>query len=389
MVMVMVRSKILIVGAGLSGAVVARELADSGYHVDIIDSRTHVAGNAHTERDEKTGIMVHKYGPHIFHTDSEEVWDYINSYTKMMPYINRVKSTVYEQVYSLPINLHTINQFFSKSFSPQEAMNYIDSIKFKEINLAQNFEEHALSLIGVELYEAFLKGYTIKQWGVEPRMLPADVLKRLPIRFDYNDNYFKHKYQGMPVNGYTTAVENILNHDNINVVLNKSYNKKESIGYEHVFYTGALDEYFEYCFGRLKYRTLDFEVIRTEFPSFQGCAVMNYNDVNVPYTRITEHKYFSPWEEHSNTICYKEYSRDCEEFDVPYYPMRLMDNMSLLKLYISKAKRKKNITFLGRLGTYRYLDMDVTIAEALDAARKYIAVKKTKHTMPVFMVDME
>ncbi|EKN3735371.1 UDP-galactopyranose mutase [Yersinia enterocolitica] len=380
--------KILIVGAGLSGAVVGRYLAESGFQVDLIDARNHIAGNVYTERDEDTDVMVHKYGPHIFHTDNEEVWDYVNKYSEMMPYTNRVKTTSGGRVYSLPINLHTINQFFGKSFSPQEAIRYIDNIKKSEIIEASNFEEQALSLIGVELYEAFLKGYTLKQWGVAPDKLPADILKRLPLRFDYNDNYFKHKYQGMPINGYTELVSNILKHDKIHVALNEKFIPGNNDEYRHIFYSGAIDEYFQCCFGRLKYRTLDFVVEKTDVPSYQGCAVMNYSDVDIPYTRITEHKYFSPWEEHDKTICYKEFSRESMANDTPYYPVRLIGDMSLLRKYVSKANGEKNITFIGRLGTYRYLDMDVTIAEALSVARKFIDVLDKNDVMPVFMVEV-
>jgi len=201
---------ICIVGAGFSGAVIARILAEAGHIISVFDKRNHVAGNCHTERDANTNIMVHKYGPHIFHTDNKKVWDFINQFGRFMPYVNRVKSTVSGKVYSLPINLHTINQFFSTCMSPAEAKDFILSLGDRDIDDPQTFEDQALKFVGKDLYEAFFKGYTLKQWGIEPSKLPASILKRLPVRFDYNDNYFNHKYQGMPKNGYTEIVQNIL-----------------------------------------------------------------------------------------------------------------------------------------------------------------------------------
>ena len=300
--------KILIVGAGFTGAVIARELAKENYEVRVIDKRSHIAGNCHTERDSDTNIMVHKYGPHIFHTDNEEVWNYVNSFDTFMPYINRVKATSGGKVYSLPINLFTINQFYGKTLNPQEAREFIEEIADKSITDPQTFEEQAMRFIGKDLYYAFFYGYTKKQWGLEPKELPASILKRLPVRFTYDDNYFNHKYQGMPLNGYTKIVEKILDHENITVELNSHYDQSVNSQFDHVFYSGPIDEYYDSKFGTLDYRTLDFEEIRSE-GDFQGTAVMNYCDAEVPYTRITEHKFFSPWETHDKTICFKEYSR--------------------------------------------------------------------------------
>lgn len=221
------------------------------------------------------------------------------------------------------------------------------------------------------MYEAFFKGYTIKQWGVSPSELPASILKRLPVRFNYDDNYFNHKYQGMPKNGYTALVENILMHENIVVELNTSFDLSSRTQFDHIFYSGAIDGFYNYDLGRLGYRTLDFEAFRVN-GDYQGCAVMNYGDQNVPYTRITEHKYFSPWEKHDKSTCYREYSRQCEENDIPYYPIRQLGEMKLLHGYLDRAEKEINITFVGRLGTYRYLDMDVTIAEAIHTAKLYL-----------------
>ncbi len=356
--------KFLIVGAGFTGAVIGRELAEAGHEVNIIDQRSHIAGNCFTKRDEETSVMEHVYGPHIFHTSDEEVWQYLNQHGEFIPYINRVKTTYQNQVYSLPINLHTINQFYKKSFNPTQAKEWISSIADQSIEEPQNFEQQALKFVGKDLYEAFFKGYTKKQWGCDPTELPASILKRLPVRFNYDDNYFSHKYQGIPKDGYTPIVESILTHKQIEIQLNTSFNKKLLEHYDHVIWTGQLDQWFEYSEGRLGYRTLDFEKHIKE-GDFQGTAVMNYGDETVPYTRISEHKYFTPWETHSKTIYFKEFSRSCGENDIPYYPIRLVNDKFLLEKYIVLAENERNVTFAGRLGTYRYMDMDVTIKEAL------------------------
>lgn len=380
--------KFLIVGAGFSGAVIGRRLAQSGYKVDIVDSRSHIAGNCYTERDDKTGTMVHKYGPHIFHTDNEEVWNYLNEFTEFMPYINRVKSTSQGQVFSLPINLHTINQFFGKTMLPAEAKAFITEEKADtSIDDPQTFEEQAMRFVGKDMYEAFFKGYTLKQWGCHPSALPASILKRLPVRFNYNDNYFFHKYQGMPKDGYTAIVDKILEHENITVKLNTVFNREQSESYDHVFYSGPLDGYFDYELGRLGYRTLDFEKHYDECDDYQGCAVMNYGDESIPYTRISEHKHFSPWEETNGTIYFKEFSRSCEEKDIPYYPIRLVDEKEMLKQYVDLANSTEGVTFVGRLGTYRYLDMDVTIAEALKTAGDFLQKVKSSEKVPAFFVE--
>lgn len=377
--------KVLVVGAGFSGAVIARELAEAGFFVRVIDKRDHLAGNCHSARDERTNVMVHIYGPHIFHTDDQEVWAYLQRHGEIMPYTNRVKSTVAGQVYSLPINLHTINQFFGKAFSPKEAQAFIATQADTSIKEPQNFEEQALRFVGRDLYEAFFKGYTQKQWGVLPTELPASILKRLPVRFNYNDNYFFHQYQGMPKEGYTPIVASILDHPNIEVHLNTTFTAQEDV--IHTFYSGALDEYFSYQLGRLGYRTLDFETFYDE-GDYQGTAVMNYGDLAVPYTRITEHKHFAPWESHERTICYKEFSRQCEEGDLPYYPIRRVAQMQMLADYVSLANQTKGVSFVGRLGTYRYLDMDVTIREALDAARTFIRLHSEGASIPAFFCAM-
>ena len=375
-----------IVGAGFTGSVLAHELASKGHDINLFESRNHIAGNCYTERDEKTDILLHKYGPHIFHTDNQKVWDYVNRFSEFMPYTNRVKTTSKGEVFSLPINLHTINQFFKKTFNPQEAKLFIENISDKKIIIPRSFEEQALKFVGKDLYEAFFKGYTVKQWGLSPTELPASILKRLPLRFNYDDNYFNHKYQGMPKEGYTKIVESLLDHPNISIHLNTKFGSDKLADFDHVFYTGPIDSWFNYSEGRLGYRTLDF-VREDRVGDYQGCAVMNYGDLEMPYTRIAEHKHFSPWETHEKTVVFKEYSRECLENDIPYYPIRLLDEKEMLNTYVKKAKREKKISFLGRLGTYRYLDMDITIAEALDASDRVLNSIITGKSIPVFFVN--
>ena len=375
-----------IVGAGFTGAVLAQELAKAGHTISVFESRNHIAGNCYSERDEKTGVMLHQYGPHIFHTDNEAVWNYVNQYTEFKPYINRVKTTSQGRVFSLPINLLTINQYFNKTLSPAEAKAFIQSIADNTIEVPQSFEEQAMKFVGKDLYEAFFKGYTIKQWGVSPAELPASILKRLPVRFNYDDNYFNHKYQGMPKEGYTPIIEALLSHANIQTHLNTLFKAEQANEFDHVFYTGPIDAWFNYEEGRLGYRTLDF-VREDHDGDYQGCAVMNYGDQDVAYTRISEHKHFAPFETHDQTVIFKEYSRECTEDDIPYYPIRLVNEKAMLNVYIEKAKAQTNVSFLGRLGTYRYLDMDVTIAEALDASQKTLKLITDKAAIPVFFVD--
>ena len=376
--------KLLMVGAGLSGAVIGRHLAEAGHDITVVDARDHIGGNCHTVRDADTGVMVHVYGPHIFHTDDAEVWDYVNAFQTFMPYKNRVKTTSRGQVFSLPVNLHTINQFFGRTMRPDEARDFITEEQ-ADTSIAdpQTFEEQAMRFVGRDLYEAFFKGYTMKQWGCHPSELPASILKRLPVRFNYDDNYFFHKFQGMPENGYTDMIGKILDHDRITVHLNTVFDRSQAGEYDHVFYSGPLDGWFDFELGRLGYRTLDFERF-TYDGDYQGCAVMNYGEVEVPYTRITEHKHFAPWESHEGSVCYPEFSRECGPEDIPYYPIRQVAEKALLGDYVARAEETTGVTFVGRLGTYRYLDMDVTIREALDTARGFLADVEAGARVPAF-----
>lgn len=377
---------ISIAGAGFSGAVIARELAEKGHRITVFDSRPHVAGNCHTERDEQTGVMVHVYGPHIFHTSNERVWNYVQRFDEFVPFVNRVKAIYNDRVYSLPINLMTINTFFGKTLNPTEAAAFMDSLGDRSITDPQTFEEQALRFVGRDLYEAFFKGYTQKQWGLHPSELPASILKRLPVRFNYDDNYYASKYQGIPRHGYTFIVERLLDHPNISLRLNTPFVRDMVQSYDHVFYSGPIDAWFAYSQGRLGYRTLDFQVERHE-GDYQGNAVINYCNQDVPWTRISEHKHFAPWETHDRTLIYKEHSRLCGEGDTPYYPIRLVKDKSQLAKYVDLARAEKNTTFVGRLGTYRYLDMHVTIEEALGVADTYLAALENQVSMPAFNTD--
>lgn len=375
---------ILLVGAGFSGAVIARELAEAGHRATVIDQRDHAAGNCHTTRDPETGVMVHVYGPHIFHTDDTEVADYVSRFARFRTYNHRVKTTARGRVYSLPVNLHTINQFYGTTMGPAEARAFIETQADTSIEEPQSFEEQALRFVGPDLYEAFFKGYTEKQWGCAPTELPAAILKRLPLRFNYDDTYFFHGFQGIPEAGYTPLVEAILDHPGIELRLSTPYEAGMEAHYDHVFWSGPLDGWFGYEAGRLGYRTLDFERFTAE-GDWQGCAVMNYGDRDVPFTRITEHKHFAPWESHEGSVLYREVSRACGPEDVPYYPIRLVEEKALLADYAERAGASRGVTFVGRLGTYRYLDMDVTIREALDAARAFLGHAEAGTAMPAFL----
>jgi len=377
-----------IVGAGFSGAVVARELAEAGHSIVVFDARDHVAGNCFTARH-ATGVMVHTYGPHIFHTQHEHVWQYINKFGEMMPYQHRVKAISKQTMYSLPVNLKTINQFFGRDFDADEAEKFIASKADNTITDPVSFEDQGLRFVGRELYEAFFAGYTSKQWGVDPKELPASILARLPVRFNDDDTYFSHPYQAIPKDGYTPIVEAILNHDEISVHLGTRFSPTESKefgGFDHIIWTGPIDAYFGFEFGRLGYRTLDF-VPEVADGDYQGHPVVNYCDTDVPYTRITEHKHFAPWESHDKTIVYREFSRLCGETDTPYYPIRLVKEKEQLLNYVQRARDAKGVTFIGRLGTYRYLDMDVTIHEALLASKTMLECIANKQPLPSFSVD--
>ena len=379
------RPRFGIVGAGFSGAVLARSLVEKlDCRVTILEERSHIAGNCHTERDASTGVMIHQYGPHIFNTSQRHVWEYANRFGTFRPWVNRVKAVTARGVFSLPVNLHTINQFFGKTFNPSEARAFIESLGDKSIGEPRNFEEQALKFLGRALYETFFYGYTRKQWGCEPRELSASILKRLPVRFNYDDNYYNSTWQGIPEEGYTAVVAKILDHPDIEVQLNTRFDPQADRAWDHLFFTGPLDAYFGYRLGRLGYRTVTFERGEAE-GDFQGNAVLNYCDLEVPFTRVHEHKHFTPWEEHEKTTYFREYSKETEPGDVPYYPKRLEPDKQLLQAYRELARQERGISFLGRLATYRYMDMEKVIGEALAFGEAFaLAFGEGSQNIPVF-----
>ena len=374
---------LLVVGAGFSGAVLARALAEAGMNVRVIDVRGHFGGNCHTQRDAETGVMTHLHGPHVFHTGNEKVWRYLQRFGKWIPYVNRVKANTGDGVYSLPINLHTINQFYGQTLTPDEARVFLESKAERGIGEPRNFEEQALRMIGRSLYETFFRGYTIKQWGCDPTALPPELLQRLPVRFDYNDNYYNSRYQAMPRDGYTRVIESILDHPGIRVDLDTPWDRAMLNGAAHVFYSGALDQFYDYHEGRLGYRTVHWQR-ETYVGDYQGNAVINHTRLDVPWTRVIEHKHFTPWETHDRTLVYREFSRETAAGDVPYYPKRLAADLPILKRYVELAGRESKVSFLGRLGTYRYLDMHQVIDDALDFAQAFMDARGRGQPVPVF-----
>lgn len=388
------RPSFLVVGAGFSGAVVARSLAEKiDCTVDVFDERDHVAGNCHTSRDTSTGVMVHRYGPHIFNTNDERVWRYVQKFGQFNPFINRVKAVTRRGVFSLPINLHTLNQFFGRSMGPAEARAFVGQLGDKSITAPANFEEQALRILGKDLYETFLKGYTIKQWGCPPSELPASLLKRLPMRFNYDDNYYDKHFQGIPRDGYTAIVNAMLDHPRIVVVLGCKFvpdkHARPESEYRHIFYTGPIDAFFGHRLGRLGYRTVEFERIETTEADYQGNAVLNYPETDVPWTRIHEHKHFAPWEKFDRTVAFREFSKETGPGDIPYYPKRLAADKQLLSEYRSLAEReaatrRPSVSFLGRLATYRYMDMEAVIGEALTFMGTVVASLQDGHVVPTF-----
>ena len=376
------RKRVLVVGAGFSGAVLARYLAENaGLASLVIEERPHIAGNCHTERDDATGVMLHRYGPHIFHTSNEAVWAYMKRFTEIVPYRHRVKASIDRGTFSLPVNLHTINQFFGRSFNPAEARAFVEGLGDQSIGEPANFEEQALKFIGSELYQAFFHGYTKKQWGCEPRDLPASILRRLPVRFDYDDSYHTSLYSGIPRDGYTACIANILDHELIEVQTGVRFDHAMKEDFLHVFFTGPIDAYYGYRSGRLAYRTVHWDRVEAA-GDFQGCSQINYTQLDVPHTRIHEDKHFTPWEKHDRTVALVEFSKETAEGDIPYYPKRLVADKSALDRYIALALEERHVSFLGRLATYRYIDMHQAIAEALEFARQWLEAMKEGRRLP-------
>ncbi|MCW2849418.1 MAG: glf [Marmoricola sp.] len=366
---------LVVVGSGFFGLTVAERCASElGLKVLVLERRHHVGGNAYSEPDPETGIEVHVYGAHLFHTSNQKVWDYVNRFTDFTGYQHRVFAKYEGQVYSFPMNLALINQFFGKSHTPDEARALIAE-QASEIDTAdaKNLEEKGISLIGRPLYEAFVRGYSAKQWQTDPTELSPDIITRLPVRYDFNNRYFNDTYEGLPVDGYTAWLERMADHPNIEVRLDTDFLDpangwaEEFKGKVPIVYTGPVDEYFGNSEGRLSWRTVDLEPEVLQVDDFQGTAVMNYNDQDVPYTRIHEFKHFHPERTYlpGKTVIVHEYSRFAEEGDEPYYPINTAEDREKLLKYRDLARQEPMVLFGGRLGTYKYLDMHMAIGSAL------------------------
>lgn len=366
---------LVVVGSGFFGLTIAeRAAAELDKKVLVLDRRSHIGGNAYSEPEPETGIEIHRYGAHLFHTSNKRVWDYVSRFTEFTGYRHRVFAKYRGQVYAFPMNLALINQFFGKSHTPDEARALIKE-QSSEIDSAdaQNLEEKAISLIGRPLYEAFVKGYTAKQWQTDPTELGASIISRLPVRYTFENRYFNDTYEGLPVDGYTAWLERMADHPNITVRLDTDYFAvRDSLPADiPTVYTGPLDRYFDYSEGELGWRTLDFEQeVRHDTGDFQGTSVMNYNDIDVPYTRIHEFRHFHPERDYptDKTVIVREYSRFAQEGDEPYYPINTADDRAKLERYRERARKESashNVLFGGRLGTYKYLDMHMAIGSAL------------------------
>ena len=355
----------LIVGSGLYGAICAYELNKLGYKCLVVEKRNHIGGNIYTENIE--GINVHKYGAHIFHTSNKKVWEYINQFAEFNNYVNSPIARYKNECYNLPFNMNTFTKLWSDVFTPEEAMKRIEEErKDSYTENPKNLEEQAINLVGKTIYEKLVKGYTEKQWGKKATELPNFIIKRLPVRFTFDNNYFNDLYQGIPIGGYTGIINKLLN--GIEIKLNYDFfdHKDELINNcKKVIYTGSIDRYFDYCYGSLEYRTVRFENEILDMKNYQGNAVINYTEYEIPYTRIIEHKHFEFDTDSNKTIISKEYSKAWEEGDEPYYPVNDEKNSQLYNKYKELALKDDKVIFGGRLGQYRYYDMDDVIEAAL------------------------
>ena len=360
----------LIVGAGLFGAVFAYEATKKGKKCLVIDKRDHIAGNIYTKETEN--INVHQYGAHIFHTSDRKIWDYVNSFADFNNYINSPVAVYKDELYNLPFNMNTFSKMWNIK-TPSEAKEIIRK-QIEELNITEprNLEEQALSLVGTDVYEKLIKGYTEKQWGRDCKELPAFIIKRLTLRFTYDNNYFNDRYQGIPIGGYTKIVEKML--EGSDVLLDTDYFEfiKDNEGIaDKVLFTGMIDEYYDFCYGHLEYRTVRFETEVLDCDNYQGNAVVNYTDREVPYTRIIEHKHFE-FGKQEKTIISREYSTEWEPGMEPYYPVNNERNNDLFEKYKALADKEEKVIFGGRLGNYKYYDMDKVIIAALEAVEKYV-----------------
>ena len=349
----------LIVGSGLFGAVCAYELNKRGKSCLVIDRRNHLGGNIYCEKVE--GINVHKYGAHIFHTSNKKIWDYLNNFCEFNNYINSPLAVYKDELYNLPFNMNTFSKMWNIK-TPAEAIAIIEKQRnASHVDEPKNLEEQAINLVGVDVYEKLIKGYTEKQWGRDCKDLPPFIIKRLPLRFTYNNNYFKDRYQGIPIGGYNVIIEKMLS--GIDVKLGVSFDELKDVEYDKLIYTGAIDEFFNYKYGKLEYRTVSFETEILDMENYQGNAVVNYTEREIPYTRIIEHKHFE-FTESPKTIISKEYPTEWKEGLEPYYPVNDDKNATLYQKYAADAAKMKNVYFGGRLGQYKYYDMDKTIEAA-------------------------
>lgn len=359
----------LIVGAGISGATFARLLTDLGKKCLVIDKRNHIAGNIYDKNIE--GIRVHQYGPHIFHTDDEEVWNFVNKFTKFNHFITSPLANYKGEFYNLPFNMNTFNKLWGAT-TPKEAKQIIaQQVEKSSIKEPENLEEQAIKLVGYDIYEKLIKGYTEKQWGKPCNELPAFIIKRLPVRFIYDNNYFQHPYQGIPIDGYEKMIENMLDGIEVRLGIDFLDNKNEykSIA-KNIFYTGTIDSYFDYQFGELEYRSLSFETEILNVDNYQGVFGVNYTDAETPYTRIIEHKHFNFGKGNDNkTIITKEYPSKWKLGEEPYYSINDDKNAELYEKYKNKAGEFENVIFGGRLGSYQYLDMDKAVRFTLDIVK--------------------
>ena len=367
---------LVVVGSGLFGLTIAEQAAtELGLKVALLDRRSHIGGNAYSEKEKQTGIEVHRYGAHLFHPSNERVWEYVNRFTEFTNYVHRVYTRHNGIVYPMPINLGTINQFFNAAYSPAEAKALIAEQAGELAGTdPQNLNDKGISLIGRPLYEAFIKHYTAKQWQTPPEELPASIISRLPVRYNYDNRYFNDKYEGLPVDGYAAWLERMAAHPNIEVHLNTDffepghqYSRENVLGQIPVVYTGPVDRYFDYAEGDLSWRTIDLEEEVLPIEDFQGCSVMNYPDADVPFTRIHEFRHFHPERDYTKdaTVIMREYSRFANKGDEPYYPVNTSVDREKLLAYRDLAKGENNVLFGGRLGTYKYLDMHMAIGAAL------------------------
>jgi UDP-galactopyranose mutase len=375
---------LVVAGSGLFGLTVAERCArELGLRVLVVERRDHIGGNAYSEIEPTTGIEVHRYGAHLFHTSNERVWEYVNRFTSFTGYRHRVFTIFKGRVYPMPINLGTICAYFGRAMSPDEARALVAE-QAAEVTDPANLEEKAISLVGRPLYEAFIRGYTAKQWQTDPRELPPEIITRLPVRYTFDDRYFNDRYEGLPTGGYTAWLERMADHPNIEVRLGTDFFDLDAAGNVPVVYTGPLDRYFDHAEGRLGWRTLDFEPEVVATGDFQGTPVMNYADEDVPHTRIHEFRHFHPEREYppDRTVIVREYSRFADVGDEPYYPIDTAADRAKLVRYRELARAEKGVWFGGRLGTYQYLDMHMAIASALtmydNRLRPHFAARGTK-----------